>query len=81
MRFKMKYFLCVCMGKLYKISRFIYFFFTLSVVIILFAAKALFPSMVSGDFSFWFFLVSKSYGQNTKQDTLLCARVRCQMKN
>ena len=28
-----------------------------------------------------FFLVSRSYGQNTKQDTLLCARVRSQMKN
>ena len=32
-------------------------------------------------FSFWLFLVSQSYDQNTKQDTLPCVRVRSQMKD
>ena len=80
-RLNMEYFLCICMGKLYRVSRF-RFFFTLAVVIIVFLQQKYYFSRwflvisVSG-----FFLVSRSYGQNTKQDTLLCARVRSQMKN
>ena len=70
MRIKMEYFLC--MGKLYKVSRF-GFFHTSCCYHPFFQQK--------NYFSFWFFLVSKSCGQNTKQDTLLCARVRSQMKN
>ena len=81
MRLKMEYFLCICMGKLYKVSRF-RFFFHISCCYHRFLRQKHYFSLwflvisVSG-----FFLVSRSYGQNTKQDTLLCARVRSQMKN
>ena len=81
MRLKMEYFLCICIGKLYKVSRFRFFFHTSCCHHPFWQQKHCFSRWflvisVSG-----FFLVSRSYGQNTKQDTLLCARVRSQMKN
>ena len=81
MRLKMEYFLCICMGKLYKVSRFRFFFYISCCYHRFLQQKHYFNRWflvisVSG-----FFLVSRSYGQNTKQDTLLCARVRSQMKN
>ena len=70
----MKYFLCICRGKLYKVFRFIFYFVFTLVNVINFVLQG------KRYFSFWLFLVSQSYDQNTKQDTLPCVRVRSQWK-